>query len=195
MRRINNLGRLISVILVFVLFIILLSYSYIHKLGYLSKATYTVFFILIFLILVNFFKDIRKERGILFWLTMLVIFTAGFVDKSLHIHILIGKTYFGAFKSNSGIMVQAIYLIIFGLLIAFFRKYLIKEYTSNPDCVYLFLFAYILSVIGLLADLQFKNTIEDYFELFSLYFFAASFLSALITTKNKNENSNISSSN
>ena len=194
MKKINDWKYFIIALLIFFIFVYLLYYSYLHKLGYLPKATYLIFPLLIFFVLLNLLKNLNQKIAGLFWFTMLIIFFYGLIDKIFHIHIIIGKHYFSASNLSSSAMVQGFSIISFAFVMLIFNKYLTSEYKRNPDWLYVFFFAYSLSIVALITDFLVHNRIEDYFELFSLYFFAASFLLALILhNKIKNENRNISS--
>ncbi len=69
------------------------------------------------------------------------------------------------------------------MTMAFFIKFFIAEFIKKPDWIYLFLFAIFLKIIAIFSDFEFHNITEDYFEVFSLYFFSASFILASIAGK------------
>ena len=187
----NNRLHLISTIVIFLLFVSILFYSYTFKLGYFPKATYLIFSILIGLIILNTFKNIKNSISFLFWTILLILFVYAFVDKILHLHNILGDYInLGAY---GGTMIQTTYLISFLIIMLFFNRFFTEQYNKNSYWLYLFIFAYFLSIAGVISDFMYHNKLEDYFELFSLYFFAFSFLLAYLSKITiKNENSNLS---
>ena len=171
---INKKIYLILTIVVFILFVGILLYSYTFKLGYFPNATYLVLSFLIGLIILNIFKNIKNSISFLFWTILLILFVYAFVDKFLHLHNFLGS--YLKLGTYGGTIVQITYLISFLIITLFFNKFLKEQYRINPYWLYLFIFAYFLSVIGVISDFIYHNKIEDYLELFSLYFFASSFL-------------------
>ena len=165
----------------FVIFVAILLYSYIFKLGYLKIATYVLFFPMLSAILVNIFK---KNNGIyskFFWFVLLAIFLYALLDKYFRLHIILAKYLVGMTNTNPVIMVNIIYVISFIIILPLFHKFLINEFGKNPDWIYLFILAILLKVASIFSDLIFHDITEDYFEVFSLYFFTAAFLLAFIS--------------
>jgi RsiW-degrading membrane proteinase PrsW (M82 family) len=87
--------------------------------------------------------------------------------------------------SNGKIMIEIIYIISFAVVMSFFRKLLYQEYQRDPGWIALFGFAFLLKNLAIFADFIFHNRLEDYIELFALYFFAAAFLLSLKKRKKK----------
>ena len=87
----QNAKHYIEMILVtFGLFVSVLYYSYIFKLGYLKIATYALFFIIIILAFINIFGK-RKARK--FWIMILSVFAYALLDKYFKIHIILSRCF------------------------------------------------------------------------------------------------------
>ena len=177
----NPIPYFITIIITFIIFVGILFYSYIFKLGYFPKVTYLMFFLVIILIILNVFNNTKNLNYFSFWTILFILFLYAFTDKFFHLHNLLGA--YLNLGTDGGTIVQTTYLISFLLIIAFFNKFLTEQYKKNPHWLYLFIFAYFLSVIGVISDFVYHNKIEDYFELFSLYFFASAFLLILISKR------------
>lgn len=183
---------LINIIIAFIIFVGILFYSYIFKLGFLNKATFLFLTLCIFTSIINIFNR-SSFKGFLFWSFITLSFIYGLIDKVLKLHIRLAEFIENYFIFNSVIIINILYVIIFIAVLLFFYKYLMKEFKKDPVWIYLFTFAIGLQIISIISDIVFNDITEDYFGLFSLYFFTASFLSAYIKTKKQYENSNLSS--
>ena len=163
-------------IVLFIVFMAILFYSYIHKLGYFKIAT-TLFFILApSLTFLNLSKEDNEGIHILFWGVLFTIFLFVLLDKYLRIHLALSKYLADKVSINPVIAVNIIYVTSFIVVISLFYKFLIREYKKDSGWIKLFIFATVMKIIAIFSDLLFHDITEDYFELFSLYFFSAAFL-------------------
>ena len=171
--------------IIFAIFVAILFYSYLFKLGYLRIATYSLFFLVLALILINIFNHKSYNFSKLFWILMFIIFSYALADKYFRIHIKLSKYLINVFGITPIITINILYVVFFIVVMAIFYKSLFREFKYNPDWIYLFIFALGLKVTAIFSDLIFHDITEDYFEVFSLYYFTASFLLAFINHRNK----------
>lgn len=173
--KINNKKFLTSILIVFILFVIILFFSYIFKLGYLKIATTLFFFLTPILSLINIFRNNNNTLSRTFWAIIFFIFVYVLLDKYFRLHSILSR-YFTGINMDPVIFVNIIYVIAFIGVVSFFHKYLSDQYKVNPGWIYLFIFGTLLKIIAIFTDFLFHDITEDYFELFSLYFYSASFL-------------------
>ena len=165
---------------IFIVFVAILLRSYIYKLGYMPVAV-TIFYLLTpLLVLLNLSKKDNEGIQILFWGVLFTIFLFVLLDKYFSIHLALSKYLVGKVSINPGIAVNIVYVISFIAVISLFYKFLIREYKKDSDWIKLFIFAIVMKIIAIFSDLLFHDITEDYFELFSLYFFSAAFLLAFV---------------
>ena len=190
---VHNKKRVGIIVTLFVVLVAVLFYSYEFKLGYLQKATYLILILALAAISINIFNaEIWKEAQ-LFWASLLIMFSIALIDKTFHLHNILGLYLSLKNPANAGAMIEIFYTMAFVCIIAMFYQFLISEYYRKTDWVALFLFAFLLWITSIITDFLYHNSVEDYFQLFSLYFFASSFLLAHITRSIKHENSHLSS--
>lgn len=173
---------LLWAIISFIIFVCILFISYIFRLGYLKIATYLLFFIILLVILINLYLS-KGLYSTSFWVALFLIFFYGLANKYLRFHIILSRHIAGFIRIDPVILVNILYVIAFLMTMAFFIKFFIAEFIKKPDWIYLFLFAIFLKIIAIFSDFEFHNITEDYFEVFSLYFFSASFILASIAGK------------
>ncbi|MBI2558018.1 hypothetical protein HYW20_01740 [Candidatus Woesearchaeota archaeon] len=181
--KISSIKYLTNIIITFLLFISILYYSYIFKLGYLKIATYLLFFLIALLALINAAK---AKNSKVFWLVLFIIFLFALLDKYFKMHIKLSRYFVGIANIDPVVLVNILYITGFIIVMSFFYRFFLREYKRNPDWLYLFTFAVILKIVAISTDFEYHNITEDYFEVFSLYFFAAAFFIPVITRrKNK----------
>lgn len=184
--KLHNKNYLLSVFIVFLLFVAVLLYSYIFKLGYLGVANYLFYFLVPLIILLNQAKN-KDRNSTSLWMYLFVAFSYVLADKYFRLHLKLSKYFAKIIPIDPAVFVNTLYVIFFIIILSFFYKFLITEFNNNPDWLYLFAFAIVLKVVSIFSDLAFHDIIEDYFELFSLYFFSASFLLVLISRRRINK--------
>jgi len=181
----NNKKYFIIILLTFILLVGILFYSYIYKMGYFNIISNTFFVLTPCLILLNVSKKVKSIVSRFFWIMLLGIFLFVLLDKYLRIHIALSAYFEGRGSIPPVILVNILYVIVFIFVISLFYKYIIQEYKQDSDWIKLFIFAIFMKIIAIWADYVFHNNTEDYFELFSLYFFSASFLNCTLSKKNE----------
>jgi len=167
---IKNKKYLVITGVIFILFIAVLLYSYIFKLGYLWIALKLFFFLTPILLLINIFRKNNNTQSRIFWTTIFFVFVYVLLDKYFRLHSILSR-YLTGFNMDPVILINIIYVITFIVVVSFFYKYLLSQYKENPVWIYLFIFAILLKIIAIFLDYAFHDITEDYFELFSLYFF------------------------
>jgi len=164
-------------IVLFIVFVGILFYSYIYKLGYLKIATFIFLVLIPIILLLNLSNRKNTPVSTCFWLALLFMFLFALIDKILRIHIFLSQ-YVSATEITSDpvLVVSSLYVIAFILVVSLFYRLLIRDYKQDSGWIKLFIFALLMKVIGVVIDHITHDTTEDYFELFSVYFFSAAFL-------------------
>lgn len=180
----NNKDYMIKVFMAFVILAMILYYSYRYKLGYLKITTYLLFFLALVAILINVYLNKGSYR--LLWILLFLMFLYGLLDKYLRVHIIISRRLSNFLHMDTVMFVNILYIVVFIAVMSFFGRLFIEEFKKNPEWIYLFTFAILLKIVAIFSDFWFHDITEDYFEVFSLYFFASSFLS--VATKNNKTN-------
>lgn len=160
------------IVLVFILMVMVLFYSYVNKLGYLNIATWILLGLSTVLCLIN--SAVSKNSARLFWGLMAAGFCYVIADKFFRVHILIADSI--PLFMHSTVLVNGAYVFAFFIFLIAFRSYLYRQFDKSPAWLYLLLFATLLKLTAIATDIMFKDITEDYFEVFSLYFYASSFL-------------------
>lgn len=173
----GNRKSILIIFLVFALFVFVLFYSYVYKLGYLPMTTTLFFFLTPFLILIHV---LNKDKSKLFWPFLLIIFLYVLADKYFRLHIKLSRYFAEIVSIDPVIFVNILYVLFFLVILSFFKEFLLAEIRENPYWLYLFAFAILLKIVSIFSDFLFHDITEDYLELFSLYFFSASFLIKLL---------------
>ena len=146
------------------------------------------FFLALLVLFINIIKRIGNNESVFIWLVLFIIFLYALLDKFFRVHVMLSRYFSGVISINHIIFINIVYVILFVAVMAFFYRFFINQYRENPDWLYLFAFALLLKVISISSDLIFHDITEDYFEVFSLYFFTSSFLLAFLnreTIKNR----------
>ena len=159
----NNKRYFGLTIVIFIVFVSILFYSYTHKLGYMPIAA-TLFYLLTpTLVLLNLSKKDNDGISILFGGVLFIIFLFVLLDKYLRIHSALSRYLADKVSINPVIAVNIIYVISFLVVISFFYRFLIKEYKQNPDWIKLFIFAVLIIVAGVFATVDEKFNIRSFF--------------------------------
>ena len=125
------------------------------------------------------------------------------IDKYLRIHVKLTIYLLKYSAKYATILVGIAYLLALIVVLVIYHTYIQNQIKTNPLWIYFFTAAISLKVVSLFSDFLFHDITEDYFEAFSLFFFASAFLIALIQTNlympntetSEYEDSNIPSTN
>ena len=173
-----NGKRLLIIFLAFFIFVVILYFSYRFKFGYLKIANALFYLMVPLLILINTLKKNGKSR--FFWIYILAVFLYVLADKYFRLHLKLSVYFAELAAMDPVIFVNILYVIVFVSSLFFFKKFLIYAFKNSEDWIYFLIFAVFLKIVSIFSDFEFNDITEDYFELFSLYFFSASFLIKLL---------------
>ncbi|MBD3203556.1 hypothetical protein GF327_04630 [Candidatus Woesearchaeota archaeon] len=164
--------------IIFLLFINALFYSYIHKLGFLYFFRDLFFYLVLVVIFLNLF--IKQDKiNLIFFICLFATFTFVLLDRIFRIHVYLSGFVGSIGLLSPGIIVNLIYVFGFFMFLSVFYRQIFNEFKNDSVWIYLFFIAIIMKLIGIGADIIYNDITEDYFELFSLYYFIAGFVRRL----------------
>ena len=109
---VHSWKSLISIGIIFAIFVGVLLYSYIFKFGYLKIATNLFFILTPILILINILKKNKDNRYRLFWGVLFLFFVYALLDKYLRLHLILSK-YVVGINFDPAIFVNIIYIVFY----------------------------------------------------------------------------------
>ena len=77
------------------------------------------------------------------------------------------------------VIVNIVFVVGFLAIFSLFYRYIFSEIKSHQLWILFFALAILLKIIAIGTDIVYKDITEDYFEVFSLYFFTVSYIAAL----------------